>query len=384
VRILHVVTLVDRQASYGGPLTVALGHCAELRRRGHEPLLVSGWRGPGRPPSLLEGVPVRLFPVRPVVPGMRYAGLYSAAMHAWFRRHAKAFDVAHLHLARDLVPLTAAAELRRVGVPYVTQTHGMIRPDLRRSVRFIDRSLTVPSLRAADRVLSLTPMEDEDLVQVAGDGRSPTRLRNGIAVRLADVARTGSGSQLLDAVFLARLHPRKRVMAFARAAQALVAEGVPARFAVIGPDDGDLSALRHFIASRPRLDGRLTYEGALPHEKALERLRRADVYVLPSVNEPYPMTLLEACAAGVAVVCTSSCGLASQLRDARAAEVVEPTEESLAAGMRRVLTDTAHRQRLAAHARLAAASTFSMQAVVDDLEGYYATAGTTSAGRGAR
>jgi glycosyltransferase involved in cell wall biosynthesis len=374
VRILHVVTLVDDQASYGGPLTVALGHCAELQRRGHEPLLVAGWRGSGRPPGTIEGVSARLFPVRSVVPGRRYAGLYSAAMHAWFRRYTKEFDVAHVHLARDLVPLAATSVLRHAGVPYVAQTHGMIRPDPRRTARLIDRSMTVPSLRAAAHLLSLTPLEDDDLVQVAGDGRSPTRLRNGIAARPGGIAATGGEPRLLDAIFLARLHPRKRVMAFARAAETLIAEGVPARFVVIGPDGGDLPALSGFIASRPHLNGRLHYEGALPHEEALERLRRADVYVLPSVNEPYPMTVLEALAAGVAVVCTDSCGLASPLRAARAGEVVAPTDESLAAGMREVLTDTAHRRRLAANARQAAQSTFSLEAVVDDLEGCYAHA----------
>lgn len=376
LRILHVVTLVDDRASYGGPLTVALGHCTELRRRGHEPLLVAGWRGVGSPPTLLEGVPARLFPVRPMVPGLRFASLYSASMHAWLLRHAKDFDVAHLHLARDLVPLVAASVLRRAGVPYLVQTHGMIRPDARLSAKVIDRLATVPTMKAAARLLSLTTTEDGDVTRVAGDGRAPTRLRNGIDVRSAVEHPEDDSGRPLDVLFLARLHPRKRVLAFAEAAEVLIAGGVAADFSVVGPDDGDLPKLSEFIKARPTLNGRLRYEGALRHEDAVDRLRRADVYVLPSVNEPYPMSVLEALAAGVPVICTDNCGLAPSLREMGAAEVVSSTQDGLVTGLRRVLTDPAYRGRLTCRAREAAGEEFSLPAVISDLEQHYEGART--------
>ena len=61
MRILHVVTLVDDKSSYGGPLTVAVNQCQELRRRGHDAQILAGWRGKGNPPDEVEGVPAHLF-----------------------------------------------------------------------------------------------------------------------------------------------------------------------------------------------------------------------------------------------------------------------------------------------------------------------------------
>src|SRR5262245_41589219 len=100
---------------------------------------MAGWQGTGVPPTEIEGVPVKLFPVRSFVPGFRHAGLYSTSMHRWLRRVAAEFDVVHVHLARDLVPMAAARRLLRRGVPLVAQTHGMVRPDARLIARQIDR-----------------------------------------------------------------------------------------------------------------------------------------------------------------------------------------------------------------------------------------------------
>ena len=47
---------------------------------------------------------------------------------------------------------------------------------------------------------------------------------------------------------MARLHPRKRVMDFCRAAEQLIARHALAHFSIVGPDDGDLPAVRDFLA----------------------------------------------------------------------------------------------------------------------------------------
>lgn len=372
MRVLHVVTLVDDRNSYGGPLTVALGHCAELRRRGHDAVLLAGWRGQGRPPTQLEGTPSRLFPVRSVAPGQRFAGLFSPTMLRWLHANGREFDVAHLHLARDLVPLTAAWVLRRLGVPYVVQTHGMIRPDHRTAARFIDRAWTRPTLRGAATICSLTSTEDADLRAVCGADLHPVRLRNGVRPPTSALPKTvrSADSRPADVLFLARLHPRKRVMDFARAAASLLAEGMAATFSVVGPDDGDLAELRRFI-DQASLDPFLRYEGALDHEAAIERLQRADVYVLPSVDEPYPMSILEALAGGTPVVCTTSCGLAGDIEVARAGRVVDPGVPSLTEALRDMLSEPAHLPVMSARALALVTDRFAISDIGDHVVEIY-------------
>jgi glycosyltransferase involved in cell wall biosynthesis len=359
VRILHVVTLVDDRSSYGGPLTVAINQCRELIRRGHDASILAGWRGSGAPPTDLEGVPAHLFPVRDVVPGMRFSGLFSAAMCRWLWHEAPKLDVAHLHLARDLVPLSAGLVLRRRAVPFTTQTHGMVVPDRRPAARLLDRAMTVRVLRGARTRFILTDREQRDLAAVLGTAGTTTYLPNGVDVVTAR-RRTG---QAFDVLFMARLHPRKRVMDFAQAARTMIRERADVRFSVVGPDDGDLPRLREFIAAYPELDGRLNYEGALPHSETTRRLREATAFVLPSVDEPFPMTLLEALAAGTPSICTTSCGLAPVLAENAAAVVIEPGAEALEAALRPLLQDRPQRERLAFEASNTARKHFSMETV---------------------
>lgn len=369
MRILHVVTLVDERNSYGGPLTVAINHCQELRRRGHDAVIAAGWRGQGDVPTEIEGVPAHLFPVTPVLPGMRFAGLYSFGLARWIRSDRRAVDVAHVHLARDLVPLSAARAFYRAGVPYVTQTHGMVVPDERLAARLLDRFVTAPVLRRAACRLVLTTAEQQALKAVCGPQSRTEHLPNGI--RTSETAEIKPAHPILDVLFMARLHPRKRVMEFARAAEQVGAGRKDVTFSIVGPDDGDLPQLRDFIASRPHLGGTLAYEGSLPHEMALERLARADVYVLPSVDEPFPMSVLEALGAGVPAVCTDSCGIADPLARRKAVAVTSGEPGALAKTLESLIADPAQRSALRLAGLEAVHSEYSIEAVVDQLEKHY-------------
>nr|WP_269327174.1 glycosyltransferase [Kineosporia mesophila] len=359
MRILHVVTLVDDRSSYGGPLTVAVNQCAELRRRGHDARIVAGWRGDGVTPESIEGVPAHLFPVHNAIPGMRFSGLVSPAMVRWLLRNGRDFDVAHLHLARDLVPLLAALVLMRFKVPYTTQTHGMITPDARIQARTIDRLLTLPVLKRATSRFVLTDLEMKALKALLGNQSVTVQLPNGIALS----EHRPRPTERLNVLFMARLHPRKRVMDFAEAARALLAQGIDARFSIIGPDDGELERLLTFIRSNPEVEGSLVYEGALSHAEAVKRLSEASVFALPSVDEPFPMTLLEALAAGVPSICTVSCGVADLLATDDAALVIEPGADQLTAALGLLLSDPRRRAEMAETARHTATKRFSMQTV---------------------
>jgi glycosyltransferase involved in cell wall biosynthesis len=363
MRILHVVTLVDDRSSYGGPLTVAINQCQELIRRGHDARILAGWVGTGPVPTALEGVPAHLFRVRSVIPGMRFSGLVSFRMLTWLLRHAKHLDVAHLHTARDLVPLSAGALLRRARVPYTTQTHGMVLPDQRLAARMIDRLLTLRVLKNATTRFVLTDREDSALSGLLGAHSPTVRLPNGIGVHEAD----RTPGKTLDILFMARLHPRKRVMDFAEAARTLILEDHDIQFSVVGPDDGELAALQEFITSHHWLEGRIRYEGALPHDDAVPRLALAGIFVLPSVDEPFPMTLLEALAVGTPSICTVSCGVAEDLAEDGAAVVIQPGAANLVVALRSLILDEDRRRSMSETARQTARTRYSMQAVGNQL-----------------
>jgi glycosyltransferase involved in cell wall biosynthesis len=173
-----------------------------------------------------------------------------------------------------------------------------------------------------------------------------------------------------EILFCARLQERKRPLAFVEMANLLTSEGVDARYTIIGPDEGMLGSVKSAIA-RFGLSNRVFYEGSLPYEKVIDRVARASVYVLPSVNEPFPMSLLEALSLGVPSICTDSCGIADDLRRADAAIVCDPVPSALATAVQGLLCDETEWKRLSLAGQQAVDRLFDVGRVVDQLEQSY-------------
>jgi len=380
VRIVHVVTLVGDDGAYGGPVSVAAGQLAELAARGHEAELVSLWRGATAPPPTVDGVPLRAHRARVLVPGQGFLGLFHPRLAVTLWRRAGRADVLHVHAGRDLVSLAAlaVAVLRRR--PFVVQTHGMVQPRRSAVARLFDRCY-VPLLRRARGALVLTGEEGAGLREVLGpDGPPLHRLPNGVRPG-TDGGAGGRGEA--DVLFLARLHAVKRPEAFVRMAALVHRKHPGASFTLHGADEGRLAEVRRLIAEED-LGGAVAYGGPLDHAAALRRLARATVYVLPSEAEVFPMSLLEALAAGTPVVCTRACGIAAGLERRGAAQVTDGSPEQLAEAVLRLLEDRPLRERAAAAGRAAVEEEYSIASVTDRLEGLYRSAARPTARTGAR
>ena len=370
MRILHVATLVTPDGAYGGPIRVALNQLSELARLGHTVELIAGARGfDGDLPTAIQGVPVRLFPARSLVPGTGFAGLAASGLHRYLRAQLRRVDVVHVHLARDLITLPAASAVARSQVPLVLQTHGMIDESERRLAALIDAVYTRRILRTSQRILSLTAKESASLLAVARTPLPVSAIGNGIAV----LPRTTSNSTNLEVLFLARLHPRKRASYFVEMARTLLEEGTDATFTLVGPDEGEGDLVRELI-SKHEFGERLTWEGPLSPEATLERMRSAAIYVLPSVEEVFPMSVLEAMSLGLPVVITESNGLAEPLRSAGAGIVVDETLAGLVAGTRQLLHSAQLRVQLGDTGRALVRDEYSIAAVAAQLETIYAEA----------
>ncbi|HBD6104334.1 TPA: glycosyltransferase, partial [Shigella flexneri] len=101
-----------------------------------------------------------------------------------------------------------------------------------------------------------------------------------------------------EVLYLARLHPRKRPMYFARAAKTAGSRWPEARFSLVGPDEGEGPAVSRSIAA---MDGeaRVKWSGSEEPDRTLLRMSRASIYALPSTDEPFPMSVLEAMSVGL-------------------------------------------------------------------------------------
>lgn len=368
MRILHVVTLISPDAAYGGPVSVARNQAVELQSRGHEVVLASSVRGCSPLSDSVRGIPWRAFPARTAVPGIGFAGLRGSGMTRWIYEHATDFDVVHVHLARDFVTLPAARACIKRRVPLVLQTHGMIDQSSRLLAKPLDWRWTRPVLRAADAVLHLTPREEQDLRSVAGPLDNMRPLINGVPQAVS--RRTATADAPPEVLFLARLAPRKRPDIFVEMAHRLIQEGTDANFALVGPDEGMLSEVTALVA-RYGLAERVRYEGSLPFDRVVDRMSRASIYVLPSVGEPYAMTVVEAMSVGLPVIVTDTCGLAPLVNETRSGIVVGSDLETLAQAVGRILGDADLIDTMGENGRQTVTNRLGMSTIAVNLEGIY-------------
>lgn len=367
LRILSIVTLVSLLGEYGGPVRVAVNQANALRELGHDVTIAGGVRGYGRVlPTTINGVPAKLFRASTLVPRTGFAGLTAPGLWRWFRRHARDYDVVHLHAARDLVTLPVGWLARRQGVPYVVQAHGMIDPSSNPLAAPLDAVLTRAVLRGAAHVLYLTDEEAAGVRTVAGERLETVHLPNGVPTQ--EVAPLRESPVVL---YLARLAPRKRPQYFVEAAVRLGRRHPRATFVMVGPDEGEGQSVRRAIAEATAAGVSISWAGAVAPEATEAQMLAASIYVLPSVDEPYPMSVLEAMAVGVPVVITATCGLATVVTEANAGIVVDDSCEALVDAIDYLLEEPARSRAMGLDGRAYVQEHLSMTSIARQLESLY-------------
>ncbi|MCM2415759.1 MULTISPECIES: glycosyltransferase [unclassified Streptomyces] len=336
MKILHVVTLHTPDHAFGGPTRVALNLSKVQRAEGDDARIMAlgdGFDGPL--PRQVEGVPVHLFQARHLLPMFEVSGITSAALLLAARRMMRGADLVHVHLMRDLVTLPAALLALASGTPLVIQTHGMVDPTEKRVAQLTDLLGVRKVLRGADAVLHLTETERVDVNAVAAPVPLTRTVRLVNGVRPQEHKGERDPERPPTVLFLARIQERKRPEDFVAAMPAVLAEHPDARFVLAGPDTGALPGTLELARRLGVLDS-LDQVGPLGHEEVLAAGRQADVYVLPSIEEPLGVSVLEAMSVATPVVITRTCGLGPDVARAGAGRVIDSRVGEDAANARKV------------------------------------------------
>ncbi|MFJ6609197.1 glycosyltransferase [Streptomyces sp. NPDC091289] len=337
MKILHIVTLHTPDHAFGGPTRVALNLSKAQRASGDDARIMALGDGfpDGELPSQVEGVPVHLFQARHLLPMFEVSGITSAALLNTARRMMRGADLVHVHLMRDLVTLPAALIALATRTPLVVQTHGMVDPTEKKVAQLTDLLGVRKVLRGADAVLHLTERERLDVNAVAAPVplTRTVRLVNGVRPQERKPARDPGRPPTV--LFLARIQERKRPEDFVAAMPHVLARHPDARFVLAGPDTGALPETLA-LARELGVTGSLDHVGPLDHEQVLAAGREADVYVLPSIEEPLGVSVLEAMSVGTPVVITRTCGLGPDVAEAGAGRVIDSRVGEDAANARKV------------------------------------------------
>jgi glycosyltransferase involved in cell wall biosynthesis len=335
---------------------------AELLAQRHRVEVITTDRGADGAPARewRAGVYVRRYPAREVAHTALSSGLVLRLLA--LPRDA----IVHAHIAQAFVPemvwLTSALRRR----PFIVHFHLDVDPSGPAGVVLpaYKRWVLSPVLRRAAAVVALSQAQSAFLQERHGvDPRRITVIPNGVAWPFVRPDRPSSVvGEPLRLLFVGRLDAQKNVVRLIDAMRHVTA---PVVLVIVG--DGE---------QRPRIAERL--RGAnLPNVRLVgaktgAELHRwyewAEAFVLPSDKEGMPLVLLEAMAAGLALVATDVPGT-RELVDG-VGILAAPDPVALGTAIERVAADPVLRARLAAQSA-ACAGRHSWHSRLGDLESLY-------------
>jgi glycosyltransferase involved in cell wall biosynthesis len=267
--------------------------------------------------------------------------------------------VLHVHIAGRLSTLRktiAIAWAHLLGFPVAVHYHEYGYAKFFHTLPGPARAWVALILRHCRAHIVLGPAEKQNLPQILG--ADPARFHvipNGVPKGLTDVARSAPASPM-DIVFVGALSDRKGVPELI-AATAMLPPELPWRLVFCGP--GDL-AERKARAAAAGIAERCLFLGMQDNQAIQKRLPASAIFCLPSHAEGFAIALLEAMAAGTAIIATEVGEQKQALRHKDNALVVPPGDvEALRAALLELLTDAQLRDRLGASARADVAHTFN-------------------------
>ncbi len=198
---------------------------------------------------------------------------------------------------------------RTLRLPYVLSPHGgLIHHGKQLAKQVFDSFYGRSILEHACMLAVVSPREKEDARAFNVDASRVRLLPNTVFpedyVRLPppggfrDRWSIGTGRLVL---FLGRLHWIKGADLLIQAFTSLLKSHSDVHLAIAGPDDGQERKLRQMVAI-DKIQHRVTFTGYLDHETKLQALMDSDVLAIPSRNEIFAITALEALMCGVPVL----------------------------------------------------------------------------------
>ena len=392
LRVLQVIPGLG--ASTGGPAQAVIGLSRALRRQGHVVSIFStdlagtayGWGLPPRGGASLaqmarclrvEGIDTRAYPVR-WPPRYVYAPQLGRAL----RREARNFDIVHIHSLYLYPPWAAAHACRAAGIPYIVRPHGILTiyqaRQRKRLKQLYDCLLGRETLGGA-ALIHFTSDTEQHEAEACGYSYPSRVVRLGIDVSTFTTlpppgrfrARYPAIGEKLVVLFMGRLAPKKGFELLIPAFVRVHAELPVTHLVIAGPDEAGYGEHVRQLVAQHQISDAVTFTGMLTGNDKLEALRDADLWTLPSHAENFGIAVVEAMAAGLAVVISDRVDIHQDIAAAKAGLVVPCAVEPLAQALLMLLNNAQLRVEIGGKARALAHDRFSWDSVTTEMVAMY-------------
>lgn len=323
-------------------------------------------------------------------PARRLLGItYQLNVPAVARALVKEHDIDIVHSHSTLPDILTSPE--RIGVPIVTTVHTTVEGHIR---ALIDSGTPARDMMPAERVTLvsgpiLKMLENRyyhskrHLVTVSEWGKrmmaeekgiDPTRIKvihAGVDTESFSPHNRQRGNHLFPDIaaqdspkvlFLSRLATRKGILTLLRAIPRVLSK-TRAHFIIAGPGDIDQMAIPKEGCS---------FLGQVPDGVPQFLYAISDLYVLPSLYENLPVTILEAMASECAVVASDICGIPELITNGKNGILIPPNDpETLADSIAQLVENREFANELAREARRSVLGKFDWSVIAAQMVGCY-------------
>jgi glycosyltransferase involved in cell wall biosynthesis len=303
LRSVHVIAGLDR--AHGGPSYTVPRLCRALATLGAEARLLSVAGADGCDISL-DDVGGRCFPRDwarvPMVRDLRCSSGLARALHELVPK----VDVIHDHGLWLMPNVDAGRAALLARKPFVVAPRGMLAPaalafsGLKKSMVW---ALLQGDVVRRAACIHATSEQEHDEIRDFGLKNPVAIVPNGID--LPELGERSISAAAADRVVLSlgRIHPKKGLDRLVRAWASLEAGHPEWRLRIVGPDE--LGHARELVALASELKARhVSVEKSVAGEAKIAAYQQADLFVLPTLNENFAITVAEALAAGTPVIAT--------------------------------------------------------------------------------
>lgn len=283
-----------------------------------------------------------------------FGNTISFSLPSVIRSLEKEFDVVHAHSHLFYSTVIAAFQRRRGKTPLVITNHGLIS----QTAPMWLQNMYLPTIgkwtyHTADTIICYTETEKEQLIHLGIEEKKIAVIHNGICTETFSPSMLPPEKQIL---WIGRYTPGKGVEYLIEAFHQFHKKYPEYTLLMVGrgPKKDDITRM----IQEKGLESSIQLLDFIPNAELPNVYRKSSIFVLPSLEEGVPRTILEAMACGVPVVCTEL----PQLVDiVTGSGILVPVRDSeaLAEALIQIVTDSDRARELGENGRERVVSDFS-------------------------
>ncbi len=277
---------------------------------------------------------------------------YSRQLKSLLSTRVSEFDLVHVHNLWSYMNIAVSHACRKRNVPFVVSTHGMLDPNSlsRKSwkKKLYGRLIEFPQLRHASGMI-YTHEEEQALANSSCSGLPTGYVVPLGADELPSEGITEAKAELLKkypafkdkklVLFFGRLHPKKGLDLLIPAMAILLRKMPAVHLVLAGPIDEGYRIKVDRMIKEHQLEEQITFTGPVFETQKWGMLSLADLFVLPSYQENFAITVVEALRVGLPVVLSEHVNIWQDIVSAQAGLKCRLDSADIADTLENILTN---------------------------------------------